>query len=716
MYYLNYGKMLCFIAVLFISQKVIGQEVPVLFPEPLSPRIANYNIDVSLDTEKRLLDGKEVLVWHNKTGSTIKELQFHLYLNAFRNSKSTFMERSGGSHRGNRIEKDGWGFIDVNSFFLKYHKDQSGPLHLIQPRDALEGGVDAIDLTAEMQFIQPDNNNENDKTVFRVPLPKPLPPGESVEIDINFTAKLPSPPFARTGAKEEYFFVGQWFPKIGVYTDKGWNTHQFHETSEFFADFGVYNVRMTVPEANIVGATGVEVLVTKNGDGTATHFYHAEDVHDFAWTTSPEFVEITGKAQDVDIRVLMQPDHAYQGQRHLDAAKFSVEYFQNWYGDYPFPNLTVVDPRRGAGGSGGMEYPTLITAGTVYGLPEGLRSVEMVILHEFGHNYWYHLLASNEFEESWMDEGINSYTEIQIMKDVFGPVGDSIDLFGIKINIQQIHRMQYINQADRDPMVRRAWEYYSGGSYGTNSYSKPAIVLTTLQNYLGEDLMLKVMREYVTRWRFKHPKTQDFIAVVNDVSGQNLDWFFDQAFFSNAQLDYSVTSVRSKKVKKASGFDFDISTTEEKPLLTREVVETGELVASKDAVPTMDLDSVTTSPEQDETPEMYLTEVKVRRLGEFKFPVEIEMVFENGETIREQWDGQKIWTKYSYTKPTKLVSATVDPGNKIPIDVNITNNGRTIEKQRLGINKLSARWMFWMQFLLDQPEFMNLFTVMNDIF
>ncbi|MCH7755134.1 M1 family metallopeptidase [candidate division KSB1 bacterium] len=716
MYYLNYGKMLCCIAVLLISQKVIGQEVPVLFPEPLSPRIANYNIDVTLDAEKRLLDGKEVLVWHNKTGSTIKELQFHLYLNAFRNSKSTFMERSGGSHRGNRIEKDGWGFIDVNSFFLKYHKDQSGPLHLIQPRDALESGVDAIDLTAEMRFIQPDNNNENDKTVFSVPLPKPLPPGESVEIDINFTAKLPSPPFARTGAKEEYFFVGQWFPKIGVYTDKGWNTHQFHETSEFFADFGVYNVRMTVPEANIVGATGVEVSVTKNGDGTATHFYHAEDVHDFAWTTSPEFVEFTGKAQDVDIRVLMQPDHAYQGQRHLDAAKFSVEYFQNWYGDYPFPNLTVVDPRRGAAGSGGMEYPTLITAGTVYGLPEGLRSVEMVILHEFGHNYWYHLLASNEFEESWMDEGINSYTEIQIMQDVFGPVGDSIDLFGIKINIQQGHRMRYINQADRDPMVRRAWEYYSGGSYGTNSYSKPAIVLTTLQNYLGEDLMLKVMREYVTRWRFKHPKTQDFIAVVNDVSGQNLDWFFDQAFFSNALLDYSVTSVRSKKVKKASGFDFDISTTEEKPLLTQEGVETGELVASKDAVATMDLDSATTSPEQDETPEMYFTEVKVRRLGEFRFPVEIEMVFENGETIREQWDGQEIWTKYSYTKPTKLVSATVDPGNKIPIDVNITNNGRTVEKQRLGINKLSARWMFWMQFLLDQPEFMNLFAVMNDIF
>lgn len=713
---LHYGKLLCFTMIWLTTQLASGQEVPVLFPDPLSPRIANYNIDVTLDAEKRLLDGKEVLIWHNKTGRTINELQFHLYLNAFRNSESTFMEESGGSSRGNRIDKDGWGFIDVNRFYLKYSQDKSEPIHSIRPRDALESGINVIELTGEMQFIQPDNNDENDKTVFRVPLPKPLPSGESVEVDINFTAKLPSPPFARTGAKEEYFFVGQWFPKIGVYTDEGWNTHQFHATSEFFADYGVYNVRMTVPEENVVGATGVEVSVTRNGDGTATHFYHAEDVHDFAWTTSPEYVEVTGKAQDVDIRVLLQPDHANQAQRHLNAAIFSVEYFQNWYGDYPFPNLTVVDPRRGAGGSGGMEYPTLITAGTIYGLPEGVRAVEMVILHEFGHNYWYHLLASNEFEESWMDEGINSYTETQIMKDVFGPVGDSIDLFGIKINIQQFHRMRYINQADRDPMVRRAWEYYSGGSYGTNSYSKPAIVLTTLQNYLGDDLMLKVMREYVKRWRFKHPKTQDFIDVVNDVSGQDLNWFFDQAFFSNAQLDYSVTSVRSRKVKKERGFDFDISTTEEKTLLTQEGAQAEDLVASKDTVRTIDSDSSTTSPDREELSETYLTEVKVRRLGDFRFPVEIEMVFEDGESIREHWDGQEIWKKFSYTKSTRLVSATVDPDNKIPIDLNITNNSRTVEKQRLGINKLSARWMFWMQFLLDQPEFMNLFAVMNDIF
>jgi hypothetical protein len=669
---------------------------PVIFPEPLSPRIANYDINVRLDTEKRMLYGNETLTWLNKSGDAITELQFHLYLNAFRNSKSTFMKESGGVSRGNKIDKDGWGFIEVN-------------------RITLSSGED---LTGGMEFIHPDDDNAEDKTVFRLPLPKPLPPGGSIVLNIDFTAKLPQPPFARTGAKKEYFFAGQWFPKIGVYSDfpfesskenrnGKWNCHQFHANSEFFADYGVYNVRMTVPEKNIVGATGLEVEVVKHGDGTATHFYHAEDIHDFAWTTSPEFVELTGKAQDVDIRVLMQPDRAYQGPRHLDAAKAAVEYFQNWYGDYPFPNLTVVDPRRGAGGSGGMEYPTLITAGTTYGLPEGIRPVELVIIHEFGHNFWYHLLASNEFEESWMDEGINTYTEIQIMNDRYGPVGDAIDFMGIKINDLQFQRGQYIFFPDLDPIVRKAWEFYNGTSYGVNSYSKPGVVLTTLQNYLGKETMQKVMRAYVERWRFKHPKTRDFINVANEASGRDLNWFFDQTLFSNAVLDYSVDQVFTREIRKDEGYDFTLSVASKDSTMTNGSPDTtAQATSDGKTKESPSGDSV----EAKGKTKMYESGVDARRLGTFKFPVEVLVTFENGEKIRETWDGQELWKKFRYTKPTKLVSATVDPDRQIPLDINFTNNSKMVKKQRLGVNKLAIRWLFWMQFLLDQPEFMNLFS------
>jgi len=688
--------------VCIISAAPVGaQNPPVLFEKPLSPRIANYNIDVKLNTETRDLDGHEVLIWYNKSTRPARELQFHLYLNGFRNTKATFMKESGGTHRGNKIDKKGWGKIDVTAFRLQYSRDVGDAAALLQDAAAVTKFENALDLTAQMEFIQPDDGNEFDKTVFRVPLPRPVAPGDFVAVNMDFLARLPSPPFARTGAKKEYFFVGQWFPKIGVLTEAGWNTHQFHLNSEFFADFGVYNVRMTVPEENVLGATGLEVSVTKNDDGTATHFYHAEDVHDFAWTTSPDFIEVTGKAQDVDIRVLMQPDHVGQAERHLNAAILSVEAFQNRYGDYPFPNLTVVDPRRGAGGSGGMEYPTLITAGTVYGLPGGIRTVEMVILHEFGHNYWYHLLASNEFEESWMDEGINSYTESQILPDVFGP---AIDFLGLKMDILQFHRSSYIGQSDRDAVVTKAWEFYSGGSYGVNSYAKPAVLLTTLQNYLGEELMLKAMREYVKRWRFRHPTTRDFIDVFNDVTGQDLNWFFDQALFSRAELDYSVTSVFTRKVKKDKGFDFTLTETEQDSSITEEEPP----AAGGD---TLAADGKQDSSVVEKEKQLYESGVNVRRLGEFKFPVEIEVVFADGEVIRETWDGQGLWKKFRYTKPTRLVSATVDPELKITLDVNITNNGKTVKSQRLALNKLSARFMFWMQFLLEQPEFISLLAV-----
>ncbi len=300
----KFCKVWCSLVLFVFARQLAAQ--PVLFPQPLSPRIANYDIEVKLAPDKRMLIGNEKLTWHNKSTDTISELQFHLYLNAFRNSQSTFMKESRGWSRGHGIEKDGWGYIDVN-------------------RLALASGEE---LTHTLAFIHPDDDNTEDRTVCSLPLPTPLAPNDSIVLHIDFTAKLPQPPLARTGAKEEYFFVAQWFPKIGVYIDGKWNCHQFHANSEFFADYGVYNVRMTVPKANVLGATGVQVEVLDNGDGTATHFYHAEDVHDFAWTTSPEFRVHTDyiKTKDVEIRVLMQPDHDYQWLRHMEAAKAAVEY------------------------------------------------------------------------------------------------------------------------------------------------------------------------------------------------------------------------------------------------------------------------------------------------------------------------------------------------------------------------------------------------------
>lgn len=686
-------KFVLFLTIGCLGFAAVCHAQPILFPKPLSPRIANYDIQVSLDTKQRLLVGQEKITWVNPSPDRVTELQFHLYLNAFRNNRSTFMIESGGSHRGYRMEDDGWGYIEIDDIHLP-----SGER-----------------LTEQMEFIHPDNNDVDDKTVLRLPLSRPVQPGQAIVLNIHFTAKLPEPPVARVGAKKEYFFVGQWFPKIGVYQNGGWNCHQYHRNSEFFADFGVYDVRLTVPQENIVGATGIEVERCDNGDGTATHFYHAEDVHDFAWTTSPEFIVVTDTVQDVAVRVLLQPDHWNQARRHLEAARVAIEYFQNWYGDYPYPNLTIVDPRRGAGATGGMEYPTLITAGTAYGLPRGIRMVEMVIIHEFGHNYWYHLVANNEFEEAWLDEGINSYSESQIVADHYGPVGDMFDFWGLRINDLQLQRAAYLFAPDIDPILQKSWHYYSFNSYGVNSYQKPSLVLTTLQNYLGRETMQRIMRTYFERWKFKHPSTQDFIAVANEVSGQDLRWFFDQALFTTAILDYSVADVFTREVKKAVGYDFSLSFSDSEKIGADIQDSTLAVARQESTVPATKAESAitpadTTSPDSAATQPMYVSQVTVRRLGTFQFPVEILVQFENGDTIREQWSGQELWKKFSYLKPTRLVSATVDPDSKIPLDINVTNNSRTVASRSKGINKLAIRFLFWIQILLDQPELLNFVT------
>jgi len=598
-----------------------------LFATPLSPRIASYEIRVTLDPATRLLHGREVVRWRNAGGAGVGELWFHLYQNAFRNDRSSYM-REGAEAGGLKVKKDGWGFVEVESIRLA-----GGP-----------------DLKPSLEYLHPDDDNADDRTVMRVKLPSPVAPGMTVEVEIEFVERLPEPPQARSGSKGDYFFVSQWFPKLGVLEPGGWNCHQYHLHTEFFADFGVYDVWISAPAKEVVGATGTLVERTA-ADGLATHYFHAEDVHDFAWTASPRFKEFTGRSEDVDIRVLMQPEHADQGPRHVAAAGLAVKYFQDWYGDYPYPNLTVVDPARGAVETGGMEYPTLITAGTLVGLPAGVRAPEMVIIHEFGHNFWYHLVASNEFEDAWLDEGINTYSEIQILRDLYGKAS-FVDLPGLKLDDLQVRRYSYIQDPDEDPIVRDAWKYYSGGSYRANAYSKPALALVTLENYLGHETMIAIMRAYFERWKFRHPETKDFVAVANETAGQNLDWYFDQVLYSNATLDYTVAGIDSREVKPGKGYDYTLACP--------------ECAAPAPAA---------------EGPKMYLSEVKVRRLGDFHFPVKLLVTFADGSSVREEWDGVDTWKKFYYLRPVKLASAKVDPDDLIPLDLDTRNNCKTMTSE-----------------------------------
>ena len=197
---------------------------------PLSDRRVRYQIDARLDTEKKEIHGRERLTWRNPAPHPVPDLQFHLYLNAFRDENSSFRRGSGGGQlRGDVMDARFPGAIDLLSM-------------------RTEDGVDLLPLG---EFIHPDDDNADDRTVWRVVLPQPVPAGGSITLDIEFLAKLPQV-FARTGYYGNFFMVAQWFPKLGVYepvgmrrrTTPGWNCHQFHATTEYYADFGEYDVTL----------------------------------------------------------------------------------------------------------------------------------------------------------------------------------------------------------------------------------------------------------------------------------------------------------------------------------------------------------------------------------------------------------------------------------------------------------------------------------------
>jgi hypothetical protein len=615
----------------------------------LSKHIVDYRIKAKLVPAEKAVIGQQVLTWLNDSEAPVSELHFHLYLNAFKNNRTTFWREGGGRSIGSDPEKDDWGYIDVKRIQIK----------------------DGIDLTLMMEFIQPDDNNSDDQTVMRVELPESVQPQEKIILEIDFYSRLPGA-IRRAGYWDNFFMVTQWFPKIGVLEDGVWNCHQYHANSEFFADFGVFEVEMTVPSEYVLGATGVRTGETENIDGTTTYTHYQEDVHDFAWTACPDFVvfrepyTLSDPPVNTEMILLVHKTHLNLKDRYLQSLKYGLEFYSQNYGPYPYKTITLVDPPIKALGAGGMEYPTLFTAGGASFLPKGLRLSELVTIHEFGHGYWYGIVANNEFEEAWLDEGINSYSEIKAMDKYYGRDKSVLDLPCLKIGDEMMSRIQVMSYGRMDPIMKNSWEFYGGGSYGVNVYQKAALTLLTLENYLGEDVMARVMKAFYERWKFGHPKTEDFIAVVEEVSGQDLDWFFDQFLHSPDKLDYAIGSLRSREIKEPEGiFEGELKTLSE-------------------------------DKEQDKQ-KSHKNEVVVVRKGELIFPQEVLIIFEDGEEIREKWDGKDRWTRFTYYKPVELRSAQLDPEGKIPLDINHLNNSLTRKPDKISPLKCALDMMLKFQ-------------------
>jgi len=500
----------------------------------------NHTIEVSLnDTNHRLIAIQKV-EYINNSPDTLEYIYFHLWPNAYKNNSTAFAKQK-------RIEKANGGTTQFH--FSK--KEEKGFMYDV----SFKSGTT---LKHELDSTHID--------ICKVILNKPLFPGQRITLENTFNVQLPAS-FSRLGHEGQSYQISQWFPKPAVYNLNGWHPFPYLDQGEFFYEYGKYDVSITLPENYTVGATGVlqnadeikrmnklaekskntqdfkkEDSYPASSKKMKTLRYVQDNVHDFAWFADKRFnvwkSEITlpnsgRKVTSWQLFLNSSADEWIEGITDIDTA---IYYYSLWVGDYPYDHVTAVDGALSAGG--GMEYP-MVTV-----------TLQDAIIHEVGHNWFYGILGSNERKYPWMDEGFNTYIENRIHKLqnkknglVDGKIGE---LSGISKFPKHYNMMWgYQSEASRnlDQAIQLHSTNYTSMNYGTMVYYKSTVALNYLQEYLGEDLMNKCLQTYFNRWKFQHPYPKDVKAIFEEVTNQDLSWFFDHLITTTKSPDFKASQV-----------------------------------------------------------------------------------------------------------------------------------------------------------------------------
>ncbi|HET7784668.1 MAG TPA: M1 family metallopeptidase [Myxococcales bacterium] len=644
-------------------------------PEP----VANYDLQATLDPVRHTVEGKERLSWKNRSAETISSLYVHLYLNAFEGPGSTFMQekvRYGGFRTGVETKKGEWGFIE-----LKQVTQAGRPVPWV--------------------FVHPDGGPGTDRTVARLDLPQPVPPGGTTVLEMEFHDQLPRV-VARTGWFDTYHLVAQWFPKVGVLELPGergatlprWNCHEFHLHSEFYADFGSYRATLTVPRGYVLGSVGTEAAPPEQVAEGVRYRIAQDRVHDFAFAAWDGFQVLEGDyraeqagAPDVHIKVLHPAEYARAARIALDSTRDALAYFSRTLGAYPYRQVTVVVPPYNAMESGGMEYETFFTTVGALG-PPLLDLVRFVTVHEFGHGYFMGLLASNEFEEPFLDEGLNEFWDARMLQGtplqisapgLLGWLGlRSPPLAWFDLERSGTRRFQ------ADPIAGNSWDRWSRASYGL-VYSRTALVFHDLEQRLGGDVLARGFREYYRRWRFRHPSTADLEEVLAEASGGTVrEWFAEQVY-GIAPVDDRIESIETRERVPEPG-------TSARPDGSRVEVDEGQARererAGREAFRKAHPDARSGAP----GPFPWESVVQARRYAAH-VPQRLTVRFEGGEEQTLEWPAGERWHRWVFERPVRVSSAQLDADRSVLLDLDKLDDGRTREASPLA----SRRWTLELQ-------------------
>ncbi len=530
---------------LLIALACFAQKTPPYFQQEV-----NYNIAATLDDVHHTLTGRVEFEYVNNSPDTLPEIWMHLWANAFKNRNSAFAKQK--------------------------CRDGSGKYYFAESKDL--GGYKNLNFSSDGQAISWKYDPKN-PDIAVITLPRPLAPGARIRIATPFLLRIPAS-FSRLGHVETSYQMTQWYPKPAVYDHQGWHAMPYLDIGEFYAEFGSFEVSLTLPSNYVVGATGVlktvaeiDFLKTKEAETKArlasktttktrkspkkdpyppsvptlkTIQYSAKGVHDFAWFADKRFWVLHDTAhlasgKTVDCWAMFPNEEAALWEKGAFYVRRSIEFYSEKVGEYPWPQATAVHSALSAGG--GMEYPMV----TVIGNSASAKTLDDVITHEVGHNWFYGILASNEREHPFMDEGLNSYYEQRYMKQYYGkyaPVEIPKFMFN-EDRLGSLLESAYLVLARRHedtPPDTHASEF-APMAYGLQVYMKTAMCLHWLEQSVGVEKFDAAMQDYYRRWQFRHPYPEDFQAVLNDHKLAS-DWFFE-AMQTQKQVDYTLKSVKA---------------------------------------------------------------------------------------------------------------------------------------------------------------------------
>ncbi len=488
---------LVLLATLDVGARAHAQPPDVTADEPRD----QVELHAVLDPDAHRIDGTLRWRFTNRSRVAVRELYWHLYLNAFRHEGSVFTREGGTEIRNRAVGQEG-------SITL-------GTLSTADGRDLLARSTQAVGV-------------EGDLTQLRTTLFEPLAPGASIELRATFVSVLPEA-VARSGFVRDFHAAAQWFPKLArLEPDGTWAHFPYHGLGEFYADFADYTLVVDAPADMTVVAGGVPGPAPEGSSGLRSHHFTAPAVHDMVFVAGYglriiEHVQPLA-THDVRVRVVHPPGFESVAVDHLDVTCRGLAYFSRVFGEYPYPMLTVVVPPAAAEAVSGMEYPTLFfTSGPWWGSSRPLlgAGAAETTAHELAHQWFQGLVATNEVRYPALDEGLTSWATGELMRELHGPFASGARIGSVTLDAFELERAWALARTTPRAPLSPVYEFETE-EYFRTIYVYMPLMLETLARTWGRERLVRTLGSYARAQRFAHPGPSALRAAFRDEYGA---WF-----------------------------------------------------------------------------------------------------------------------------------------------------------------------------------------------